>query len=82
MDAKKIVEKLGQYSEEDESGRITIPLLNVVYSHTLVSKKDGVKIYKLPTEKQTRVHAAEVLQQELDDGNIVLSDTWAEDNLS
>lgn len=82
MKAKDIVKSLGVYSEDGVYGKIEIPQLSVVYGHTIEKEEEGSVSQALPTEKQTRDHAAAMLQKELDDGNIVLSDTWFDDNIT
>lgn len=81
IDAKTIVEKLGIYSEDNEVGIITIPNLSVTYSYTIETENDGMLSNKLPSKKQTYVSVAKQLQKQLDQKEIVLSDTWAEDNI-
>ena len=80
--AKEIVDKLSVYREDDvQMGVVTIPVLSISIAHSIIEGEGEAATVSMPSEKQATSNAVKKLTAQLDAGEIVLSDTWIEDNL-
>lgn len=79
--AQKIVAKYGEYSKEDHKAIDELDADQTVHTIRLMGVAGIVAGFHGKTKKEVTEEAVKLVKSELDEGNVVLSDTWAEDNL-
>ena len=79
--AEKIVTQLGTVSKQEQPGKEEGDKPIIFYVCSLLDVAGLQATVPGETKKAAVEAAIEYVTKELDEGNLILSDTWAEDNL-